>query len=285
MRRFLVLLMLIGSVASAILIGLGYRNALRDPVIRTAEVAMADWPAAAPPIRVLLLSDIHVAGPDMPPERLSRIVDQLNAIKPDLVLIAGDLVSEKRLATHIYAPDEIVAPLKRFAMPVVIAPGNHDHWYRDGAVITAARDAGLSVLQNEAMRTGPLVIGGIDDDYSRHADVPKALAAMAARGPGPRIILTHSPDIVLSFPNDIAAVFAGHTHCGQALKPWSGEPFVEVSKFGPRFRCGRIADGGQTVFVGAGLGTSGLWLRYGAPPDAWLVTLGPPAAPAPKPAQ
>jgi predicted MPP superfamily phosphohydrolase len=28
------------------------------------------------------------------------------------------------------------------------------------------------------------------------------------------------------------------------------------------------------VFVTAGLGTSVIWLRYGAPPDAWLVTVG-----------
>jgi uncharacterized protein len=280
MRKALFRLFILGGLIGALIVGIGYRNALRDPVIRTADIAIADWPTRAPPVRVLLLSDIHVAGPDMPPSRLARIVDQLNAMKPDLVLIAGDLVSEKRLATHIYEPDEIVAPLTRFTMPVIVAPGNHDHWYRDGAVIAAAKGAGLSVLQNEAMRAGPLVIGGVDDDYSRHADVPATLAAMTALAPGPRIILTHSPDIVPGFPGDVAAVFAGHTHCGQALNPFSGEPFVDVSKFGARFRCGRIADDGQTVFVGAGLGTSGLWLRYGAPPDAWLVTLGPRAAPA-----
>ncbi|MEQ1597693.1 MAG: phosphohydrolase, partial [Casimicrobium sp.] len=48
-----------------------------------------------------------------------------------------------------------------------------------------------------------------------------------------------------------------------------------VSRFGDRFACGLIDDAGQTVVVGAGLGTSILPLRYGAMPDAWLVTLKP----------
>lgn len=38
-----------------------------------------------------------------------------------------------------------------------------------------------------------------------------------------------------------------------------------------------MTDNGQRVFVGAGLGTSLLPLRYLTPPDAWLVTLGPKA--------
>ena len=67
--------------------------------------------AGQPPLKLLLLSDIHVAGPDMPPERLTRIIAQLNRMRPDLVLIAGDLVSEKRSATHIYTAAEVVAPL------------------------------------------------------------------------------------------------------------------------------------------------------------------------------
>ena len=76
------------------LLARGYWNAMRDPVIRTATVAVADWPADQPPLKLLLLSDIHVADPDMPPERLARIVGELIRLKPDLVLIAGDLVCD-----------------------------------------------------------------------------------------------------------------------------------------------------------------------------------------------
>ena len=261
------------------LLAKGYWNATRDPVVRTAAVAVADWPVGQPPLKLLLLSDIHVAGPDMPPERLTRIVAQLNRLRPDLVLIAGDLVSEKRSATHIYTAAEIAAPLGKLRAPlgVVVAPGNHDHWFKPDALRGELEQRGLRVLQNEAIRLGPLIVGGVDDDYSGHDDVPATLAAIDRLGAGVPLLLTHSPDIIPDVQRPVAAIFAGHTHCGQIRFPFVGA-LTYVSRYGDRFACGDMTDNGQRVFVGAGLGTSLLPLRYLTPPDAWLVTLGPKSA-------
>lgn len=271
--RFWFALLLLLGVAT---IGKGYWNATRDPVIRSATVAVGQWPVGQKPLKILLLSDIHVAGPDMPPERLARLVRQFNALRPDLVLIAGDLVSEKRTATHIYTPKQVVAPLAELKAPlgVVVAPGNHDHWFDPEALRNELEAIGLTVLQNEAVVRGPLVIGGVDDDYTGHDDIAKTYAAMQKLGVGPLVVLTHSPDIVPELPSPVAAVFAGHTHCGQIRFPFVGAVSY-VSRYGKRFACGAIDDKGQRVFVGAGLGTSILPLRYGTPPDAWLITLGP----------
>lgn len=264
------------ALLGAGLIGKGYWNATRDPVIHRATVPVADWPAGQPPLTVLLLSDIHVAGPDMPPERLSRIVGRLNRLKPDLVLIAGDLVSERRVATRIYTPAEAVAPLGKLAAPlgVVVAPGNHDHWFDPAALRRALEGQGIRVLQNEAAAFGPLIVGGIDDEFSGHDDIAATFAAMDALGAGVPVILSHSPDVVPDLSRPVAAVLAGHTHCGQIRLPWLSA-ISYASRYGDRFACGDIRDGGQRIFVGAGLGTSILPLRYGAPPDVWLVTLGP----------
>lgn len=272
-RRWLRWLLLLALVGVALL-AKGYWNAARDPVIRTATVAVAGWPGGHPPLKILLLSDIHVAGPDMPPARLARIVGDLNRLKPDLVLIAGDLVSEKRSATHIYTAAEVVAPLGGLKAPlgVVVAPGNHDHWFKPDALRGELEKRGIRVLQNEAIKLGPLVVGGVDDDYSGHNDVPATLAAMDRLGAGVPLLLTHSPDIVPDLPRRVAAVFAGHTHCGQIRFPVIGA-LTYVSRYGDRFACGDINDKGQRVFVGAGLGTSLLPLRFNTPPDAWLVTL------------
>lgn len=274
-RRWLRWLLVTATVGVALL-AKGYWNATRDPVIRTAIVKVGDWPERQPSLKILLLSDAHVAGPDMPPARLSRIVGELNRLKPDLVLIAGDLVSEKRGATHIYSPAEVVAPLGGFRAPlgVVVAPGNHDHWFRPDALRGELEKRGLRVLQNEAVKLGPLIVGGVDDDYSGHDDVPATFAAMDRLGPGVPLLLTHSPDVVPDLPRPVAAVFAGHTHCGQIRFPFVGA-LTYVSRYGDRFACGDIDDKGQRVFVGAGLGTSLLPLRFNTPPDAWLVTLKP----------
>ncbi len=268
-------------LAMLVLIGVcvlakGYWNATRDPVIRTASLSVKNWPAGEPPLKILLLSDIHVAGPDMPPERLERLVLSFNRLKPDLVLIAGDLVSEKRLATHIYTAAEVVRPLGKLkaSLGVVVTPGNHDHWFAPAALRTELEVQGLTVLQNEAVSRGPLTIGGVDDDFTNHDDVKATYKAMGSLPALPRILLTHSPDVVPSLPLPVVAVFAGHTHCGQIVLPFIGA-ISYVSRFGDRFACGLIDDAGQTVVVGAGLGTSILPLRYGAMPDAWLVTLKP----------
>ena len=272
--RWLLLLALLGIG----LLAKGYWHATRDPVIRTASVAVADWPTGQLPLKLLLLSDIHVAGPDMPPKRLARIIVQLNRLRPDLVLIAGDLVSERRSATHIYTAAEVVAPLGKLRAPlgVVVAPGNHDHWFKPDALRSELENRGLRVLQNDAVKLGPLIIGGVDDDYTEHDDVPATLAAMDRLGPGVPLLLTHSPDIIPDVQRPVAAIFAGHTHCGQIRFPFVGA-LTYVSRYGDRFACGDMTDRGQRVFVGAGVGTSLLPLRYNTPPDAWLVTLGPTA--------
>jgi uncharacterized protein len=263
-------------LVAASLTGKGYWNATRDPQIHKAAIAVADWPSGEPPLRVLLLSDIHVSGPDMQPDRLRRIIAQLNNLKPDLVLIAGDLVSEKRLATQRYSAEEIVAPLValKSRLGAVATLGNHDHWYDPEKIRAQLTSYGIVVLSNEAIVRGPLVIGGIDDDFSGHANIPLTYSEMDKLPKGPRILLTHSPDVVPDLVAPVAAVFSGHTHCGQIVLPLLGA-VTSVSRYGNRFACGLIDDKGQKVVVGAGLGTSILPIRYGAMPGAWLVTLGP----------
>lgn len=274
MKRVLV----IGLCLALGLAGYGYWGALRDPTVRRATIEMADWPDGQEPLRVALLSDLHVAGPDMPPARLARIVAQVNALKPDLVLIAGDLVSDKRLSTHRYSEDEAVAPLGalRARFGIVAVLGNHDHW-RDTAGMRRALEANrVTVLSNSVVRRAGLIIAGADDDYTGRAD-PAALARAVEPLAGPIVTLSHSPDIVPALPPRFGLVLAGHTHCGQIALPLIGRP-ATMSRYGDRFACGLIREGERTIVVGAGLGTSVLPVRIGAPPDLWLLTLSPRAA-------
>lgn len=271
---------LLRLAALAAVIGLAllawmYSVATRDPLVRRANVEMLDWPPGAPPLRVALLSDIHVAGPDMPPSRLARIVEQVNRLRPDLVLLAGDFVSDKDPATRHYPAAEGLAPLRRLraSLGTYAVPGNHDHW-RDIAEVTGALEAaGVRVLRNAAAAVGPLRLGGVDDHFTGHDDLAATVAAMRG-GPGSRVLLTHSPDIAPETPADVTLILAGHTHCGQIRLPLIGAVSYE-SDYGERFSCGIRIEGSRRIVTTAGVGTSVLPIRLGAAPDLWLLTLGP----------
>ncbi|WP_236781522.1 metallophosphoesterase [Aurantiacibacter gangjinensis] len=248
-------------------------DTMADPEILRTEVALKGMAPGAEPVTVALLSDIHVAGPDMPPSRLAEIVEQVNALGADAVFIAGDLVSEKRTATHIYTAEEVVAPLAGLDAPlgVVVVPGNHDHWFDWDGLQAGLRSHGIRVLQNEAAQIGPLVVGGVDDAYTRRDDLSEVLRQMEGLEGG-RLILTHSPDVSPQVPGDISLVLAGHTHCGQIEVPFI-DAVRSISAYGDRYACGEVVEGGRTTIVGAGLGTSLLPLRFGTRPQVWLVTL------------
>lgn len=268
-------LALIAALGIALLIAKAWHDTMSDPEVRQAEVTLPGLPAQSGGLRLLVMSDMHVAGPDMSPARLRRIVAQVNALHPDYVLLTGDLISDRRLASRHYSLQDAVAPLAGLRPRIGTAAvlGNHDHW-RDAAV--AERElakAGATVLRNRAARIGALTIGGIDDDFSHHADTAATVAAMRKLGP-PYVAIGHSPDPFPDLPTDVSLMLAGHTHCGQIRLPLFGAP-AHMSRYGKRYACGRIDENGKTLFVTAGLGTSVLPFRFGVKPDVWLVMVRP----------
>lgn len=138
-----IILLIVG--AGLALLGFAYWTAISDPVVREVELALLPVDSTSSSLRMLLMTDIHVAGPDMPPSRLERIVGQANALKPDMVVITGDLVSDKLPATHVYSLEAAIAPLARLesSLGVYAVLGNHDHWRNAAAARSALKNAGI----------------------------------------------------------------------------------------------------------------------------------------------
>lgn len=270
-RRFLAVALTLVLLA-ALLLWVGYRSARADPIVRRAAFALPDWPAGEPPITVALLSDIHMESAAMDEARLARIVAQVNVLRPDLVVIAGDFIEGFDAAEAAHAGPIIARQLRGFAAPLgtVGVLGNHDYWTHAPTAVRALARAGVLLLDNDAVRIGPLAVGGLDDWSTGHARidlVESALARLTSAG----VLIAHSPVIGNAGPR-IRLVLAGHTHCGQVVLPLIGAP-IEVTA--SRYRCGIIRDPGRVTIVTAGLGTSNLPIRFGAPPDLWLIRLGP----------
>lgn len=273
MRRLLAILATLAFLGAGFL-GWCFREATSDPVVRRAEVAM---PGLERPVTIALLSDIHVGTAAMGPKRLGRIVAQVNALKPDLVVIAGDFIFGHDPKGAAKLGPAMVGPLRELRAPLGVAAvlGNHDYWTGPQAVRVQLARAGVTVLENSAVSRGPVALGGISDDFSGHADVPATMRAARALG-GPIVLVTHSPDVAPDLPVDAHLLLAGHTHCGQVLV-FGQNIAPAVSRYGRRYRCGLVREGARTVVVTAGLGTSGVPFRLGARPDVWLLTLMPAA--------
>lgn len=277
-RRIAGTLLALALLAGATVL-LGYHNARADPLVRRMTVRLPGWPAGAAPVRVVLLSDIHIGSPATDAGRLARVVAQVDALRPDLVLIAGDFVAGDDPARGRGYARLLTRPLAGLRAPLgtVAVLGNHDYWTAPTMVRGALGAAGETVLTNGAVRRGPLTIIGVDDGFTHRARPSRALAAAAALG-GARVVLTHTPNTTAALPPGSAALLlAGHTHCGQAVLPLIGsvaELLHGRALYDPRYACGAVRDPGRLVIVSGGIGGS-LPLRYGAPPDLWLLTLGP----------
>ncbi|HKT75861.1 MAG TPA: metallophosphoesterase [Sphingobium sp.] len=254
-------------------------NARAMPVVRRLEIALP-FPADAPrePVTIAFLSDTHLSGPDNSPERMARIVQLVNGLRPDLILLGGDYIGDDK-GGATYGPADSIAPFADLRAPlgVVAILGNHDAPRHAGIGRKQWRKLfraiGIHLLDNQAVRRGPLAIGGLRDIYTGKPDIPGTLEAMAALGGAP-VILSHGPDTFPLLPDRRLLTLAGHTHCGQVALPIAGIVYVP-SRYGTRYACGLYRQGDKTLLVSGGIGTSGLPIRLLAPPDVWLVTIRP----------
>lgn len=256
---------------------IGYRNATAAPLVRSLSLHVPGYPVDARPTRIVFFSDLHAHGPDMPPSRIRRIVVQINRLDPDMIVAGGDFIGDNWIGAR-FPVDEAIAPLAglRARLGVYAVLGNNDYDPDAEGVAQALQRAGVRVLDSQAIRAGPIALGGIDGNTHVRArywrERRNRTTAALEELPGVKILVAHRPDEFRWSPPWVSLVLAGHTHCGQIVLPLIG-PVETGSDFGRKYLCGIIRDGARMMVVTGGVGTSHLPLRIGAPPDIWLITV------------
>jgi hypothetical protein len=262
----------------------------------TVEVPITDLPPNLDGLRIVHMSDLHI-GDFMPRTAIRRAVDMINAVQPDLVVLTGDLISHERDPL-----EDCIAELSRLRAPLGVwgCHGNHERWagMETRAQALFARD-GMHVLRQQCVelswRGGRFNLIGVDDqrERARPGEPSSMLRSVGAlvRRDIPNILLSHNPD---TFPQaaalGIELSLAGHTHGGQirfALGNCQWSPASLITPFvAGLYRLPFGHDGHATadavasrppksafLYVNPGLGTLGLPLRLGVPPEITVLTL------------
>lgn len=232
----------------------------------------------AQPLKIGLFGDIHIGGLHVPPARVEKIVQLMNAQNPDIILMTGDYINgHKARSSHrekfnqradkgLVALSALTAP-----MGVYAAMGNHDAWYGQSNLRAALSGGGAAVLVNEAVNQDGICIVGLADADTDTEDA----GTFNLCDPGNTVLaIMHSPDSFKYLRSDTALAVAGHTHGGQINLPIIGRA-VTATQLGKPFAYGLRDWRGTAVYITAGIGTSILPARFRAPPEIVIIELVP----------
>lgn len=203
---------------------------------------------------IVHLTDLHHRGNR---DWLLSILEVTRAEKPDLVCFTGDLVDRRR-TDHLQEAADL---LKTAGAPVYGVIGNHDPY--DPVSILAYRSIGKATggawLLDEAVDLGSFAIHGTGGIHGLKPVERK-----------PRILLCHYPaigDQTVTKPYDL--ILSGHSHGGQCRLPLFGPPYLPSGV--NRYIAGLYQTPAGTLYVGRGLGTSLLPVRFNCRPELTVI--------------
>jgi len=264
--------------------------------IVTVEIRIPELPPNLDGLRIVQLSDLHI-GDFMPRAAIRRAVDMANTLQADLAVLTGDLISDGHDPL-----EDCIAELSQLRAPLGIwgCHGNHE---RSAGVEARAQALfqryGMHVLRQQCVEVswhgGTVNLIGVDDQRERRrsGDQSPVLHGIEAlvRTDIPNILLSHNPNTFeRAAALGIELSLAGHTHGGQirfALgnRQWSPACFITPFVAGLyRLPLGHQAHTAASevaprrpisafLYVNRGLGTFGLPVRLGVPPEITLLTL------------
>lgn len=235
-----------------------YHNKVRVPIELTTTKPIAhDY-------RMVMVSDLHLGFHNRRAD-LARWIDLINAEKPDMVLIAGDIVD---ISLRPLIEERMAEEFHRLNAPVYACLGNHEYYSNEPRAREFYQQAGIRLLSDSAtVVDSTLCIIGRDD---RTNPDRKELATLTHDIPDSlyTIVLDHQPyNLEKTEQCKVDFQFSGHTHRGQVWPiSWITDAIYECS-------WGSHQRGGTRFYVSSGLGIWGGKFRIGTQSEYVVVTL------------
>jgi predicted MPP superfamily phosphohydrolase len=256
--------------------------------VTRVTVTIPGLPPAFDGLRVVQLSDLHLGSLGRGYPGIRRMVEEVNALHPDVVVITGDVVNN--FAGEILPwSDElgrISATLGKFAVT-----GNHDHgdytrWDSPTGKENNTREfyrnmeaCGFRVLENEgvplALANDTIFLCGVEN-WRKPPRRSYGNLQQALRGTDGRVVvlLSHDPvhwrEEVIHHP--VALTLSGHTHAMQVGFRVGKYSWTPARYFFPEYN-GLYERDGKQLYVSRGVGYLGIPGRIGRGPEITLLQL------------
>jgi len=248
---------------------------LASVTVKPLSVRLNRLPASFDGLRIAQITDLHI-GPLTGGTWLQKVVDKVNALKPDIIVITGDLVdgSVEDLRHHV-AP---IADL-RARYGIYFITGNHEYYSGVEEWSTYVTQQGIRVLRNErvSISTGlsgeSFDLAGVDDWGSRHfpgasPDLSKALAGRDAKKA--LILLAHQPAAIdEAAAHGVDLQLSGHTHGGQ-IWPFNYLVYLQQPYLQGLYRHPHTS---TQIYISPGTGFWGPPMRLGTLAEITHITL------------
>ncbi|MDO4866265.1 MAG: hypothetical protein Q4C10_06875 [Clostridia bacterium] len=276
-------------LALVLLAGVAFLNASMVRV-RRATVVVPDLPPAFENVSILYASDIDLCGVNTP-TRAGRLFEQLQELKPDMLILGGDYTSKSLLEIlntspagsddsesqtdlrqsffhYIYSFD---APLGKYA----VAAPEDENWDLLRQQLT---EAGVQPLFNN--RT--LITSGDDRIWLAGVcggDTNYNSAGQSFTRGDCVVVISYSPELLPVLLTSEASnsgrwcdlILTGHTHGGQIRL--FGRSILPLTRVEDQYLSGWRTDSGLPILTTEGVGCEGVNLRLGSAPEVWMLTL------------
>ncbi|WP_137173751.1 metallophosphoesterase [Massilia sp. HP4] len=251
----------------ALLSAVGVSQAIVVPEVRRVELAVRNLPASLEGFRMVQLTDLHISRL-MHEDWVRAVVERSNALRPDLVVITGDLIDGSPQAR---ARD--VRPLADLAARhgVIASLGNHEYYFGAERWTGVFEGLGMRVLANRHAvvehEGARLTVAGVTDRVAPRFDMEgpdTRRALLDAPAGAPVVLLSHQPiGVAANAEMGIDLQLSGHTHGGMIR----GVDQV-VKRANGGYVSGAYRIGGMQQYVSNGTGLwNGFPIRLGVPAE------------------
>lgn len=243
----------------------------RTPVVRKYEITIPKQAGDWNQLRVGIASDLHL-GSVVGNGHLRKLVKHVNVMKPDLILLPGDVIDDDIKPFIRYQMGQTIRQLQA-PLGVYAVLGNHEYYGGHiPAFVEQMEQIGIRVLMDEVVHIQErlYIVGRKDKSAEHSAEGRKPLASLMTGVDlaQPIIVMDHQPhqlDVAANVGADV--MLSGHTHRGQMA------PYHLITKRIFELDWGYLQKGNLHAIVSSGFGTWGPPLRLGSQSEIIDLTI------------